>query len=221
MKYKAIIFDLDGTIADTERLWKEASEQLVKRRKPLGEEQATTLREALHGRSMPDAVFIIKQMMALEEQVHELMQEKIHIVSELYQTGVRFIEGFQDFFHKTQTYQLKTAIATNAGITTLQETDKALGLSTLFGQHMYCASHVSKPKPDPMLYLHAADNIGVIPTACIAVEDSAHGITAAKEAGMYCIGINTNKNAQQLQHADTVVDAYDEIDLPALLTLNK
>ena len=55
------------------------------------------------------------------------------------------------------------------------------------------------------------------PKHCIAVEDSAHGITAAKAAGMFCIGINTGMDRNAISHADHIIDAYDDLDIESLI----
>ena len=55
--------------------------------------------------------------------------------------------------------------------------------------------------------------LGVNPSKCIAIEDSAHGINAAQAAGMYCIGINTAGNASLLQKADTIISGYKELNI--------
>ena len=72
-------------------------------------------------------------------------------------------------------------------------------------------------KPDPAIYLYAAQQLGVHPKNCVAFEDSIPGITAAKAAGMFCIGINTGKDRQALAQADHIIDHYDELIIENLL----
>ena len=72
-------------------------------------------------------------------------------------------------------------------------------------------------KPNPDIFLHAAKSIGVDPKDCIVIEDSVHGIQAAKAAGMYCIAINTGNDRHLLGQADEIVDCYKQIDLDKLL----
>lgn len=221
MKYKALIFDMDGTITKTEQLWQKASMHLIaQKNRATTPEQETELKEQLHGRALQDSCFLIKQVMNLDDHLEDLIQEKLKIALELYETDLEFIEGFESFHAKVLSLQLKMAVATNAGQSGVHATNKALNLQKFFGEHIYNVSHVNNPKPHPELYLHAADQIAVDPKLCIAIEDSAPGITAAKEAGMFCIGINTGKKPEKLQHAHLVVDRYDEIDLHELLNID-
>ncbi len=211
---KAIIFDMDGTIVDTNAIWDSATQKLliskgVDYTPPIHK----TVRELLMGGAggLRQGCAQLKQMFALRETVEQLAAEKKAHAHELFQTGIRFIEGFPAFHAKIA--HLPTSIATNADERTLELTNKALKLDTFFGPHMYCISHVNHVgKPHPAIYLHAAAQLGINPADCIAIEDSATGIKAAQAAGMYCIGINTHGSKELIACADVVVDSYEEID---------
>ncbi len=218
MKYKAIIFDMDGTIIDSELIWQEAGHELIRRRNiHLSDEQKKELRSRLHGGALSDSCRIIKEFTGLPEPVAQLVQEKVSIAHTLYAQGISFIEGFLPFHQKAQQMRLKMAVATNGTADFVAVTDKVLNLSKLFGKHLYNMAHVSRAKPAPDVFLYAAQQLAVDPKQCIAIEDSAHGIHAAKEAGMFCIGINTSKTPEKLQQAHVVIDEYHEIELGDIL----
>ena len=218
MKYKAIIFDMDGTIIDTEHIWKEASRQLILSKNIcLTPEQECDLETQLCGRALPDSCMLIKCVLNLEDDVCDLIEQKGRIANSMYPIHAKYIEGFKTFHNLVVSTGLKTAVATNACRETLDITDNVLNLQQFFGEHMYHRAHVARPKPHPDLYLHAAQQLGIDPSECIAIEDSPTGLAAAKSAGMFCIGINTGKKPDSLSEAHMIIDTYDQIDLHNLL----
>ncbi len=221
--YDAIIFDLDGTIIDTERFWKQASQALLERRGiVLDKKTHDTLFTQLQGLALNKSCLMIKQTAHLPESVEELIAEKSEIAHSCYKKGLSFIPGFVEFHQKLSMLGLKSGIATNAIAESAELTDKILNLKRFFGQHIYNVNHVNfKNKPDPALYLFAANKLCVAPGRCIAIEDSAHGVRAAKQAGLYCIGINTAGKPNQLQEADCIVNGYQEIQLEQILGISK
>ncbi len=219
MKFRAIIFDMDGTIIDTEHIWKKVTHDLIKNKdENISDELFKEINDELRGMAIHRSCAIIKERMNLEHTLHELMEEKRNRAGHIYKDGVEFIDGFKRFHAKVLQANLRTGIATNADDFTLKCTREVIPLHEYFGEHVYNITHVNnKSKPDPDLYLHAAQALGVSPTECIAIEDSPHGIRAAKAAGMFCIGINTAKNREALKEADLIIDHYDEIELEKLI----
>lgn len=219
INYKAIIFDMDGTIVDTNQIWVNATHHLITSR---GIDYTIELQNEInthtHGLAIHKSCKIIKDILKLEDSLESLILENSNLASSLYKDGIKFIEGFQDFHKLVMSYNLKTGIATNADDRTLSITNDTLKLDSFFGEHIYSISRVNNIcKPDPAVYLHAAEQLGVDPVLCIAIEDSAHGVKAAKSAGMYCIGINTHGKPEQVKEADIVVNRFCEIDLKNLL----
>lgn len=214
-KYKAIIFDMDGTIVDSERLWKEVNKVYLNSHNVYEEQLIEKIYEEIRGLSDHKIPGIIKKFVQINESEEELIKNLSSLANKfLKEKKLSFIKGFKEFFEKVKKLNIPVAIATNATISGLRETSEALFLHEFFGEHMYsmeCVGRVCKPSPD--VYIHAAKQINIDPKYCIAIEDSAFGVTAAVNAGMYCIAIDSAKIRNKLQHANLIIDDYSEINL--------
>jgi len=215
MKYAAVIFDLDGTIINSERMWKQATVCMLKSKGiQLTDGIKKELEEKCHGIGIIESGKLLKQYFNLKESPQELIDAQNMLVVSSYAQETTLIDGFVPFYKKIEKLQVKKGIATNADTKSINLANNKFNLKQYFGSHIYCVDDVNnicKPKPD--VYLHAAKKLEVKPEQCIAIEDSKLGIQAAKNAGMFCIGINTNKNRNALEQADYIVDTYEEIDI--------
>lgn len=214
---KAIIFDLDGTIVDTEQFWFSMLKKIVKSHEiSLPEDGKKKLYNAMLGNPIRRTAAWMIQRYNFDMSPDQVIQE-YHTHSLTHANGkIDFVPGFQDFFKKVRTLDLKFAIASNCDQFSCDLVDKAVNLESMFGTHIYNIRHVQHGKPAPDVYFFAARQIEMEPHECIVIEDSATGIRSAKNAGMLCIGLNRG-NRDKVKEADIIVDSYADIPIESLL----
>ncbi|MEO1054057.1 MAG: HAD-IA family hydrolase [Bacteroidota bacterium] len=109
--------------------------------------------------------------------ITEIEQEVMHTMKP--------IEGVSDGLNEIK--DLPKAIVSNSQLFHIKHSLEMAGIEMHFGDKLFSAEMVEKPKPNPMVYLHAAESLKVEPTDCLVIEDSTSGVKAAVEAGMHVI----------------------------------
>lgn len=211
---KAIIFDLEGVIIDSEPLWTKADLAFLKHHGIIVdfEEYEELIKPVLMGRAIPEGVKIYQKRYKLKGTHKQLVAQRKTFVRNLFME-LPFIDGFFQFHNQIKNKHI-TAIATSLERSFLGPADLKLGLSKLFNGNIFSIEDIGFiSKPDPAIFLYAAKSISVNPQNCIVIEDSPNGILAAKAAGMRCIVLTTTTPRGKLNSADLIVDSYQEIDL--------
>jgi len=209
---KAIIFDCDGVIADTEPIHMSAFGRVLA-------EEGITLTEddyfahylALDDRGCFTRAFAEQGASRSQDQMNELIRRKAAYVERAMQTGLALLPGAAEFIHKAAgRYPL--AVASGALRAEIEMVVSHGGLRDCF-RAIISAEDVarSKPYPDPfikaleLLNLPATDRIE--PSECLVIEDSIHGIRAAHQAAMRCLAVTNSYPKEKLCEAQLVVDS--------------
>jgi HAD superfamily hydrolase (TIGR01509 family) len=210
MPIDTIIFDAEGVIVDTEAVWDHGSTELLRRRGKVYDSKRT--KPLLTGRSLPEGIRVMQEQYGFDGDAEACARERLEIVRGLFEQ-VELMPGFLTF-HARVHGRFKIAVATAMHEELLTPLDRRLGLSGLFDGHVYHLAHVGgRSKPNPDLFLYAAERLGSQPSSCLVLEDAPYGIEAARRAGMACIGLATTYPPDLLAAADRVVSSFDEIEL--------
>ena len=147
-------------------------------------------------------------------EVEVLEEEKELIYREFYRDHIKPAPGLLEFLKRLRAQGIKTALATSAGPGNIDFIVDGLGIREQFDA-IIGGAEVQKGKPDPEIYLKAADLVGINPSSCWVIEDSLQGIAAGQAAGMRVVGISTSHTAAELAHTDVVrpdfVDLFETL----------
>ena len=181
---EAVVFDLDGVLLDSEQVWDEVREALVKERGGRWHEQAQT---EMMGMSSIEWSRYMHDELDLPEPPEEISAEVVRRLDEVYRKRLPLIDGAREAVERLAArWPLGLASSSNREVI-----DLVLDLSGLarYFRVTVSSEEVPRGKPAPDVYLEAARGLGVPPERCAAVEDSHNGIRSAKAAGMRVIAI--------------------------------
>ena len=193
---KAVVFDFDGLILDTETVWYECYKEVLADYEvelPLAIfAQIIGTHDAAFHQYMVEQLKGSDQIEAINAAASTLHKEKMAMIV------VR--EGVKEFLEEAKELNLRIGLATSSSESWVMPFLKKYDLLKYF-ETIQTSDQVRKIKPDPELYIKAVEALGVKPEEAIAFEDSVNGSIAAKRAGMNCI-IDPNPVTKDLEFQD-------------------
>jgi len=207
---KAIIFDMDGVLVDSEPVHIETEKM--------------TLRE--YGINVPESewkgftgttdhdmfAYIVKNFTKGNIGVDELVTHRAKTYLKMAPTKIQMIPGALEFLKQVKKSGFKIALTTSS----TKEIQRPIFAK--FNLHPYfdvivTGDEITNGKPDPEAYLKTVEKLGIPATNCLVIEDSTNGIRSAKAAGCIAVGITTSFPKEKLQDAgaDFVVDSFSEL----------
>ena len=182
---RAVVFDLDGILANTEDLYEQAGETVLRRR---GKTYDDALREQMMGRPVVDAIQIMIDCHSLRDPLEDLMCECADVLQDLIATHLAAMPGVLELLDELQAAHMPAAVATSA---TREYADRVLTLLNLKDRFRFIltAEDIHIGKPDPEVYQLAAANLALSPEQTMVLEDSANGCRSAVAAGAFTVAV--------------------------------
>jgi len=214
-RLEAVLWDLDGVIADTGdyhyRAWGDIFQEkgvMFTREdfmRHFGQRHDTIIRFALGDDISP-------------EEFEAITERKQQEYRRLVAGNIKPLPGAVELIKSLNEHRIKTAIASSAPLDNIEIIIKGLGIEDCF-QAIAWGTEVPEGKPSPQIFLLAAKKLGVEPGNCLVIEDAIAGVDAAREAGMKCIAVTNSHPISSLRKADLIVSTLEAIDIDDLHVL--
>jgi HAD superfamily hydrolase (TIGR01509 family) len=210
---RAVVFDLDGLMFDTEDLFfRVASEALAER----GKSFTPDIMNQFIGRRADEVVQLWRTAAGVEGSVEDFLAEVRRRFYDVVDTVVHPMPGLFVLLDRLHLLALPAAVATSSRHAYADRLLVRHGLENRF-DFVLASEDVTKGKPDPEIYRLAAERFGVPAGAMLVLEDSAAGVAAAKGAGAVAVGVPHEHSPEEgLRAADMVVARLDD---PRLLRM--
>jgi beta-phosphoglucomutase family hydrolase len=211
---RAVIFDMDGVIVESEHIHIEAEQQtLLKHGVRISAEE-------LHAYTGTTAEFMFTELIkkyGLNTTFEKIFTEKEDILFRLLEEETKPTKGVVKLLKKLKQKGIKLAIASSSHRNLIEYVLRRLDVGWLF-DFVVSAEDIAHSKPNPEIFLKSAQGLKIQPVECLVVEDAKLGIEAAKRARMKVIGYrNPNSGDQDLSRADMIVNDFSRLSVEEML----
>ena len=206
---EAVIWDMDGVIADTAPYHFSAWQEIFRKR---GAE--FTIEDFKHSFGLRNDT-IIRNILweeTAQGETEAIAQEKEETFRSMIGQKIKPLPGAVELIKSLRENRFKIAIASSAPMENIQLITGSLGIDNCF-QSIVTGQDVTEGKPSPQGFLLAAQRLGVEPKNCLVIEDAVAGVTAAKRAGMPCLAITNTHPRQSLKEADFIGNTLEKVTI--------
>jgi len=205
---RAVVFDLDGVLIDSEQVWDDVREALAHERGGRWHEGA---QRDMMGMSSPEWSRYMHERIGLAEPPEEINRIVVERMLERYAEGPPWLPGAIDAVRRLAA-DFVLGLASSSNRELIDRVLEAGGIAACF-RATASSEEVAAGKPAPDVYLEVARRLGVDPQECTAIEDSHNGIRSAKAAGMRCVAIPNAHfpPGEATAEADAVVASLAEL----------
>lgn len=217
---KAVIFDMDGVIMDSESIHYKIEKAILKNNfnEPFEFED--------HARFVGQTTQNLWRTICKERNLSQGFEilsllDNADYMQELKSGDIQPVPGVIELIKRLHEIEIPMIVASSAIRENIEVVTDRFGITKYF-QGYVSGQDVERTKPNPDIFLKAAEKLNIEPENCLVIEDAKHGVEAAKAANMFCIGYrNLNSGDQDLSKADMIVDKIDEIKLNEINELIK
>jgi HAD superfamily hydrolase (TIGR01509 family) len=196
---KGVIFDMDGVLVDSEPFICQAAIRMFAE---LGHTVQPEDFLPFVGAGEDRYIGGVAEKYGIEFDLSSTKDRTYAIYGEIVKGRLKPLDGVHRFIDKARAKGLKLAIASSADSVKVNINLREIGLNPSTFDAVVCGADVEKKKPNPDIFLLAAERIHLSPGECLVVEDAVNGVKAAKAAGARCLALTTSFSREELAGAD-------------------
>ncbi|MGY3087474.1 beta-phosphoglucomutase [Hymenobacter sp. UYAg731] len=212
---RTVIFDMDGVIIDTEPIHHQA---FLAEFAELGIPVSTAEYATFLGKSTRNVFQLLKQQYGLPQDVEAMVMRKRELFNQSFDEDATLdlLPGVRVLIEDLRRHDIQLVVASSASKATISRVFDRFGLGQYF-THRVSGEDFAESKPNPAIFLHAAELARTPVTKCIVIEDAANGVAAAKAAGIYCIAyVSPHSEGQNLHQADRIIRNFNELSAASI-----
>ncbi|MBI4386451.1 MAG: HAD-IA family hydrolase [Elusimicrobia bacterium] len=214
---QAVLFDMDGVVADSEHQWHLLEGSLFGKILPSWREED---HEKIVGLGVLDLHRFLVAEFGLQEPRERFLSMCDEAAEEVYRKRTTLTPGFLDALEWVRSEKISLGLASSSPRNWVRMVLDRFDLEKKFRVIVTADDVGGEGKPSPAIYLRAAKLLGAEPARCAAIEDSRHGVLAAKRAGMFCVALRNGTNEKQIfSEADVEIRQLADINLGLLTHL--
>jgi len=213
-RLRAVIWDMDGVLLDSEHVHFDSWRLVFKKHGLTFDDRSLT---EIFGMTSGQVVRRIGAGHLPDEEIARLIEEKDLVFQDWIKKEARFLPGAREWLEKFSAGGLPQALASSSSYDSIDVILGALGARHYF--KVILSGRDLPSKPDPHLFLQAAQRLGVQPEECLVIEDAVVGVSAAKGAGMTCLAVATTNHIEALRAANLVRGSLDDVRYDEIVQL--
>ena len=207
---------MDGLMIDSMMHWLDLDEHIFEE---CGVKLTEDMVRHMTGKSEKENIFWLKTEHGINLSGEHLDKRRM-MVDEIYNKKTQLMPGILDLINKINKSDCKQAIASGAPLRSVQKVVERFGWQDHFTVLVSADDVDHTGKPDPRIFLHTAEKLGIDPKDCVVFEDAENGVVAAKRAGMMCVAVPDERWSYGVfDKADLIVDSLENNEVYKFLNL--
>jgi beta-phosphoglucomutase len=201
MMLKAVLFDMDGVLVDSEELICQAAIEMFREKGLIVQPEDFI---PFVGTGENRYIGGVAEKYNFSVDIKEVKKRTYEIYDTIVRNKLKPLPGVKEFINSCKDRNLKIAVATSADEVKMKINLREIGLPVETFDVTVNGLQIERKKPFPDIYLKAAELLGVPPENCLVVEDAPSGIKAARAAGMKCLAVMSSFSEKELKDADWI-----------------